>query len=178
MCIHQKILIMPNVILILFFWLCCIPLLCSSFLARVQDVSWCNSHHCQLEWSAGWVLSDPWAEPTGWLCGATRGTSKPSLLQHHLWCHPWCSRNGHQTNLNCCRGIGGDDLFCFSPLLQVQLDVDVFFIQDTLKGNDTTEIRVKLKKKLEDAVPAGEDWFLVLVWQQDLCCVCPNCLLI
>lgn len=48
-------------------------------------------------------------------------------------------------------------MFCFSLLLQVQLDVDVFFIQDTLKGNDTTEIRVKLKKKLEDAVPAGED---------------------
>lgn len=40
---------------------------------------------------------------------------------------------------------------------QVQLDVDVRFVQDVLKGNDTTEIKVKLKKKLEDAVPAGED---------------------
>ena len=41
--------------------------------------------------------------------------------------------------------------------IQVQLDVEVFFIQDTLKGNDTTEIRVKLKKQLKDAIPAGED---------------------
>ena len=40
---------------------------------------------------------------------------------------------------------------------QVQLDVEVFFVQDTLKGNDTTEIRIKLNKKLDDAVPAGED---------------------
>lgn len=40
---------------------------------------------------------------------------------------------------------------------QVQLDVDVWFVQDTLKGDDTAEIRVKFKKKLEDAVPAGED---------------------
>ena len=41
--------------------------------------------------------------------------------------------------------------------IQVQLDVEVWFVQDTLKGDDTTEIRVKFKKKLEDAVPPGED---------------------
>ena len=42
-------------------------------------------------------------------------------------------------------------------ILQVQLDVKVWFVQDQLKGNDTTEIRVKFIKKLEDAVPTGED---------------------
>lgn len=41
--------------------------------------------------------------------------------------------------------------------MQVQLEVDVKFIQDQLKGDDTTEIRVKFVKKLEDAVPAGDD---------------------
>ena len=40
---------------------------------------------------------------------------------------------------------------------QVQLEVDVKFIQDQLKGDDTTEIRVRFVKKLEDAVPAGDD---------------------
>ena len=48
-------------------------------------------------------------------------------------------------------------LFTLLCSTQVQLEVDVTFIQDTLKGEDTTEIRVKLIKKLEDAVPAGED---------------------
>jgi hypothetical protein len=42
-------------------------------------------------------------------------------------------------------------------LEMVQLDVSVWFVQDTLKGDDTTEIRLKLNKKLDDAVPAGED---------------------
>ena len=43
------------------------------------------------------------------------------------------------------------------PCVQIQLEVKVSFVQDQLKGNDTTEIRVKFVKKLEDAVPAGED---------------------
>ena len=40
---------------------------------------------------------------------------------------------------------------------QVQLEVKVWFVQDQLRGSDATEIRVKFLKKLEDAVPAGED---------------------
>lgn len=40
---------------------------------------------------------------------------------------------------------------------QVQLAVEVNFVQDQLKGDDSTEIRVKFIKKLEDAVPAGDD---------------------
>lgn len=42
-------------------------------------------------------------------------------------------------------------------LSQVQLEVSVSFVQDILKGDDSTEIRVKFVKKLEDAVPAGDD---------------------
>ncbi|QPG73672.1 transport protein particle 22 kDa subunit [Brettanomyces nanus] len=43
---------------------------------------------------------------------------------------------------------------CFE---MVQLDCDVSFIQDTLKGDDATEIRVKLIKILKDEIPAGEE---------------------
>ena len=47
----------------------------------------------------------------------------------------------------------------FSNLLnsQVHLEVSSWFIQDQLKGDNVTELRVKFIKKLEDAVPAGED---------------------
>jgi len=39
----------------------------------------------------------------------------------------------------------------------VQLEVSTWFIQDSLKGDPATEMRVKFVKKLEDAMPAGED---------------------
>ncbi|XP_041353997.1 trafficking protein particle complex subunit 3-like [Gigantopelta aegis] len=42
-------------------------------------------------------------------------------------------------------------------LEMVQMDVDVRFVQDQLKGDNITELRVKFIKRLEDAVPAGED---------------------
>ncbi|XP_045490645.1 trafficking protein particle complex subunit 3 isoform X2 [Pieris rapae] len=42
-------------------------------------------------------------------------------------------------------------------LQMVQLDVQCWFIQDQLKGDAVTELRVKYIKRLEDAVPAGED---------------------
>lgn len=42
-------------------------------------------------------------------------------------------------------------------LFQVQMDVDVRFAQDQLKGDSITELRLKFIKRLEDAIPAGED---------------------
>lgn len=42
-------------------------------------------------------------------------------------------------------------------LQMVQLDVDVYFLKDVLRGDDKTEIRLKLNKILKDEVPAGED---------------------
>lgn len=42
-------------------------------------------------------------------------------------------------------------------LEMVQLDCDVSFLQDSLKGDQNTEIRVKLNKILKDEIPAGEE---------------------
>ncbi|XP_071819747.1 trafficking protein particle complex subunit 3-like [Apostichopus japonicus] len=42
-------------------------------------------------------------------------------------------------------------------LESVQMAVDVKFVHDILKGDDQTEIRVKFIKRLEDALPAGEE---------------------
>ncbi|KAI3406775.1 hypothetical protein KGF56_000380 [Candida oxycetoniae] len=42
-------------------------------------------------------------------------------------------------------------------LQMVQLDCDVYFVKDVLKGDERTEMRLKLNKILKDEVPAGED---------------------
>ncbi|CAG0915819.1 unnamed protein product [Notodromas monacha] len=39
----------------------------------------------------------------------------------------------------------------------VQLDVTSWIVQDQLKGDPVTELRVKFNRRLEDAIPAGED---------------------
>ena len=39
----------------------------------------------------------------------------------------------------------------------VQVEVMVWFAADILKGDSNTEIRIKFVKRLEDAIPAGED---------------------
>lgn len=44
-----------------------------------------------------------------------------------------------------------------ASLQMVQLDVDVNFVKDALRGDDRTEMRLKLNKILKDEVPAGED---------------------
>lgn len=40
---------------------------------------------------------------------------------------------------------------------QVQLDISAWFVQDQLKGAGCSEVRVKFNKRLEDALPPGED---------------------
>ena len=39
----------------------------------------------------------------------------------------------------------------------VQMEVQAWVLSDTLKGDGVTEVRVRFVKKLQDALPAGED---------------------
>lgn len=39
----------------------------------------------------------------------------------------------------------------------VQMEISAWFLQDQLKNDNITELRVKFIKRLEDAIPAGED---------------------
>lgn len=58
------------------------------------------------------------------------------------------------TNLRYCGILSG----CIRGALEmVQLEVQCWFVQDQLKGDSNTELRIKFIRRLEDAIPAGED---------------------
>ena len=42
-------------------------------------------------------------------------------------------------------------------LEMVHIEVNTWFVQDTLKGSNVTELEVKFVKRIEDAVPPGDE---------------------
>lgn len=40
---------------------------------------------------------------------------------------------------------------------QIQIQVEAFFVADVLRGDETTEMRVKLVKYLEEELPVADD---------------------
>eukprot|EP00128_Syssomonas_multiformis_P012948 Colp12_sorted_trinity150504_noHs@1949 len=58
------------------------------------------------------------------------------------------------------QGLSFSNILCGvlrGALEMVQLKVEARFVKDALKGDDTTELRIKLIQKLQDEVPPGED---------------------
>lgn len=45
----------------------------------------------------------------------------------------------------------------FHTVPQVQMAVEAKFVQDTLKGDGVTEIRMRFIRRIEDNLPAGEE---------------------
>ncbi|XP_034240118.1 trafficking protein particle complex subunit 3 [Thrips palmi] len=60
----------------------------------------------------------------------------------------------HCLNLKYCNILAG---VLRGACEMVQMEVTSWFVQDQLKGDNVTELRVKFIKRLEDAIPAGED---------------------
>lgn len=42
------------------------------------------------------------------------------------------------------------------------MEVSTWFVQDQLKGDNSTELKVKFIRRLEEAVPVGEDWYSLI----------------
>lgn len=51
----------------------------------------------------------------------------------------------------------GSHPFIFPSVPQVQMAVEAKFVQDTLKGDGVTEIRMRFIRRIEDNLPAGEE---------------------
>lgn len=77
-----------------------------------------------------------------------------SLLMEHNPLTDFVELPEGHSGLNYCSILCG---VLRGALEMVQMEVAVWFVQDQLKGDNITELRLKFIKRLEDAIPVGED---------------------
>lgn len=134
-----------------------------------------------------------WESPPAWPTGAPPEMSSRSSWRTTLWWTSWSCRTttARSSTPTCCvessegpwRWWGpvwrwGDTpaertkwpLLLFVCVIQVQMAVDVRFAQDTLRGDNVTEIRMKFIKRIEENLPAGDEWWrpsvsLTVTWR-------------
>lgn len=87
---------------------------------------------------------------TGWNAGA----DEFSLIFDTNPVAEFVELPGHCYNLRYANILAGA---IRGALEMVHIEVACWFVQDTLKGDNVTELRVKFQRKIEDTVPPGDD---------------------
>jgi hypothetical protein len=71
------------------------------------------------------------------------------VLKHPVWYLARCPRNGMLILVRSSKRA--------SHLNKVQMQVEVHFVSDVLRGNDTTEMRLTLIRYIDDELPPDDE---------------------
>lgn len=91
------------------------------------------------------MLPDNRRQSTVHVCGAARKPSGHLVLEHSLRRYSRGTSNGDAARV-----------YGVLPV-QIQIKVEVRFVRDALRGDDSTEVRVRLLEIMPDVAPEDDD---------------------